>query len=353
MLMIKPKNVYKKASLIQFGKFLRSFLDSDSWPGFQSGVDQNEFDNFKLSTEKAELSNAWFSRKMIRLSMESWAKNLNEDNIDKWMSKYEIPSSIDKNVLIICAGNLPMVGFHDIVCCILLNLNAQVKLSKNDNILIPAILNVLYLFDSELQHRIKICNEKPDNYNYVIATGSNNSNRYFEYYFGKFPHIFRRNRTSIAVVHSEISNGQLKSLSHDMLQYYGLGCRSVTKLYLPEKFSLDRIYNSVFNYKDLINHNKYMNNYDYNRSIFLLGKKLFFDNGFLILKEDKSLFSPISVVNFEYYSSMETLEKELNVLSNEIQCRVGEGGIPFGTAQKPELWDYADGVDTIDFLTKI
>ena len=351
--MIKTKNVYKKASLIQFGKFLRSFLDSDSWPGFQSGVDQREFDNFKSSTEKAESNNAWFSRKMIRLSMESWAKNLSEDNIDKWMSKYDVPSSINKNVLIICAGNLPLVGFHDIVCCILLNINTQVKLSKNDNVLIPAILNVLYLFDSELQDRIKICNEKPDNYNYVIATGSNNSNRYFEYYFGKFPHIFRRNRTSIAVVHSEISDDQLKSLSHDMLQYYGLGCRSVTKLYLPEKFSLDRIYNSVFNYKDLINHNKYMNNYDYNRSIFLLGKKLFFDNGFLILKEDKSLFSPISVVNFEYYSSMETLEKELNVLSNEIQCRVGEGGIPFGTAQKPELWDYADGVDTIDFLTKI
>ena len=288
--MIKPKNVYKKASLVQFGKFLRSFLDSDSWPGFQSGVDQREFDNFKSSTEKAESNNAWFSRKMIRLSMESWAKNLSEDNIDKWMSKYDVPSSINKNVLIICAGNLPLVGFHDIVCCILLNINAQVKLSKNDNVLIPAILNVLYLFDSELQDRIKICNEKPDNYNYVIATGSNNSNRYFEYYFGKFPHIFRRNRTSIAVVHSEISDDQLKSLSHDMLQYYGLGCRSVTKLYLPEKFSLDRIYNSVFNYKDLINHNKYMNNYDYNRSIFLLGKKLFFDNGFLILKEDKSLF---------------------------------------------------------------
>jgi len=353
MLMIKPKNVYKKASLVQFGKFLRSFLDSDSWPGFQSGVDQREFDNFKSSTEKAESNNAWFSRKMIRLSMESWAKNLSEDNIDKWMSKYDVQSSINKNVLIICAGNLPLVGFHDIVCCILLNINTQVKLSKNDNVLIPAILNVLYLFDSELQDRIKICNEKPDNYNYVIATGSNNSNRYFEYYFGKFPHIFRRNRTSIAVVHSEISDDQLKSLSHDMLQYYGLGCRSVTKLYLPEKFSLDRIYNSVFNYKDLINHNKYMNNYDYNRSIFLMGKKLFFDNGFLILKEDKSLFSPISVVNFEYYSSMETLEKELNVLSNEIQCMVGEGGIPFGTAQKPELWDYADGVDTIDFLTKI
>ena len=351
--MTKPKNVYKKASLIQFGKFLRSFLDSDSWPGFQSGVDQIEFDNFQLSVEKAESNNAWFSIKMIRLSLESWAKNLSEDHIDKWLSKYEIPTFINKNILIICAGNLPLVGFHDIVCCILLNLNTQVKLSRNDNMLIPAILNILYLFDSELQDRIKICDEKPGNYDSVIATGSNNSNRYFEYYFGNFPHIFRRNRTSIAVISSEITNEELKSLSHDMLQYYGLGCRSVTKLYLPEKFNLDRIYNSVFNYKDLINHNKYMNNYEYNRSIFLLEKKLFFDNGFLILIEDKSLFSPISVVNFEYYSSMETLDKELNNLSSEIQCRVGEGGIPFGTAQKPKLWDYADGVDTIDFLTKI
>ena len=240
MLMTKPKNVYKKLPLIQFGKFLRSFLDSDSWPGFQSGVDQIEFDNFQLSVEKAQLNNAWFSIKMIRLSLESWAKNLSEDHIDKWLSKYEIPTFINKSVLIICAGNLPLVGFHDIVCCILLNLNTQVKLSKNDNILIPAILNILYLFDSELQDRIKICDEKPGNYDSVIATGSNNSNRYFEYYFGKFPHIFRRNRTSIAVISSEITNEELKSLSHDMLQYYGLGCRSVTKLYLPEKFNLDR-----------------------------------------------------------------------------------------------------------------
>ena len=351
--MIKPINVYKKAPIVQLGKFLMNFLDSDSWPGFQSGLDETDFEKFQSSIEKAHLNNAWFSKEMISLSIESWAKNLSEDNIEKWINKYDIPNKIDKNVLIICAGNLPLVGLHDIICCVLFNLNTQVKLSKNDNILIPAILNILYLFDSELRVRIKICDEKPDNYNSVIATGSNNSNRYFEYYFGKFPHIFRRNRTSIAVIHSEITDHELKSLSHDMLQYYGLGCRSVTKLYLPENFSIDRIYNSVYDYKDLINHNKYMNNYDYNRSIFLLGKKLFFDNGFLILKEDKSLFSPISVVNFEYYSSLEILEKELNNLSNEIQCRVGEGGIPLGTAQKPELWDYADGVDPIDFLTKI
>ena len=346
--MVKPKNVYKKASLVQLGKFLMNFLDSDSW----SGLDEKDFKKFQLSIEKAHFNNAWFSKEMIRLSLESWAKNLTEDNIDKWISKYDIPNTIDKNVLIICAGNLPLVGLHDVICCVLLNLNTQVRLSKNDNILIPAILDILYLFDSKLQEKIKISHEKPHNYNSVIATGSNNSNRYFEYYFGKSPHIFRKNRTSIAVIHSEITDNELMNLSHDMLQYYGLGCRSVTKLYIPKNFSIDRIYNGVFNYKDLINHNKYMNNYDYNRSIFLLGKKLFFDNGFLILKEDNSLFSPISVVNFEYYSNLETLEKELNVLSNEIQCRVGEGGISLGTAQKPDLWDYADGVDTIDFLIK-
>jgi hypothetical protein len=352
MLMIKTKNVYKKAPLVQLGEFLSNFIESNSWPGLQCGVNQTEFEKFQISVEKAFLNNSWFSPKMIHLSLESWSKNLTQDNIEKWVSKYEISKTIDKNVLIICAGNLPLVGLHDVICCVLLNLNTQVKLSKNDDILIPAILNILYLFDSEIKNKVKICDEKPHNYNSVIATGSNNSNRYFEYYFGKIPHIFRKNRTSIAVIDSKVSDKELNNLSHDILQYYGLGCRSVTKLYLPENFSIDRIYNCVFNYKDLANHNKYMNNYDYNRSIFLLGKKLFFDNGFLILKEDKSLFSPISVVNFEYYSSLETLEKELDVLSNEIQCRVGAGGIPLGMAQKPDVWDYADGIDTIDFLIK-
>ena len=260
---------------------------------------------------------------------------------------------INKNVLIICAGNLPLVGLHDIICCISLDLNTQIKLSKNDDILIPAVLKVLAFFDNLISDKFKILDNKPVNFNTVIATGSNNSNRYFDHYFGNHPHIFRKNRTSIAVIDQHTSDQELNKLSDDILQYYGLGCRSVTKLFIHESFDLNRIYQSVFNYKNLANHNKYMNNYDYNRSIFLLGKKLFFDNGFLILKEDKSLFSPISVVNFEYYSSLETLEKEINNLSNEIQCRVGEGGIELGTAQKPELWDYADGVDTIDFLTKI
>ena len=190
----------------------------------------------------------------------------------------------------------------------------------------PLIIKLLSLFDENIKMQVVVLKEKPKDFDLVIATGSDNSNRYFDYYFGECPHIFRKNRTSVAVIDDHVTDDQLLNLSHDILKYYGLGCRSVTKLYLPKKFDIDKLFKNFFHYKDLVNHNKYMNNYDYNRSIFLLEKKLFFDNGFLILKEDKNLFSAISVVNFEYYSNLEDLETELNVLSNQIQCRVGVGG---------------------------
>ena len=351
--MEKGKNVYQKESLLQLGRFLNYGLKFNSWPGYKCGISENEFNYFKASIKKASQKNLWFTEEMINNSLENWSNNLNEDNIDVWLSKYKIPTNINKNVLVICAGNLPLVGLHDVLCCIVLGLNVQVKLSKKDDVLLPLIIKLLSLFDENIKKQVVVLKEKPKDFDLVIATGSDNSNRYFDYYFGEYPHIFRKNRTSVAVIDDHVTDNQLLNLSHDILQYYGLGCRSVTKLYLPKKFDIDKLFKNFFHYKDLINHNKYMNNYDYNRSIFLLEKKLFFDNGFLILKEDKSLFSPISVVNFEYYSSMETLDKELNNLSNEIQCRVGEGGISFGNAQKPKLWDYADGVDTIDFLTKI
>jgi len=353
MLMTILKNVYQKDILIQLGIFLSSVSKYDSWPGYKCGVSETEFFNFKSAIKIASTKNSWFSINMINRSIEIWSNNLSQVNLDKWMSNYDIPEKINKNVLIICAGNLPLVGLHDIICCISLDLNTQIKLSKNDDILIPAVLEVLAFFDNQISDKFKILDNNPVNFNTVIATGSNNSNRYFNHYFGNHPHIFRKNRTSIAVIDQHTSDQELNKLSDDILQYYGLGCRSVTKLFVHESFDLNRIYQSVFNYKNLASNNKYMNNYDYNRSIFLLEKKLFFDNGFLILKEDKSLFSPISVVNYEFYSDLEFLEKELLDKNNEIQCRVGVGGISFGTAQKPDLWDYADGVDTIDFLTKI
>ena len=351
--MEKIKNVYQKESLIQLGSFLNYGAQFSSWPGYKCGISENEFKYFKSTIKKASRENLWFSEEMINNSLINWANNLTENNLNQWLIKYKFPSKNNKNVLIICAGNLPLVGLHDVICCLLLGLNVQLKLSKNDNILLPLIIKLLSLFESDINKQVVFVKDKPMGYDTVIATGSDNTNRYFDYYFGDYPHIFRKNRTSVAVLENDIKDDQLLNLSHDILQYYGLGCRSVTKLYLPENFNVNRIYENIFVYKELTNHNKYMNNYDYNRSIFLLEKKLFFDNGFLILKEDENLFSPISVLNFEYFSNLKDLELELDSLSNQIQCRVGVGGISYGNAQKHKLWDYADGVDTIDFLTKI
>ena len=349
--MEKIKNVYQKEIFIQLGKFFSFVVKSKSWPGYVCGVSEDEFDNFNSVIQKAILKNQWFTKEMIHFSLKNWSINLTDENIFKWLSRYNLTKK-NKNVLIICAGNLPIVGFHDLLCCLLLGYDVQIKLSQKDDELIPSIIKILSFFDQSISKKIKILKSKPSGYDYVIATGSDNSNRYFEYYFGEKPHIFRKNRTSIAVIKKDIKDHELLKLSDDLLQYYGLGCRSVTKIYLPNGFNIDKLYKNLYIYKDLINHNKYMNNYDYNRSIYLLEEKQFYDNGFLILKEDENIFSPVSVVNFEYYSEIEVLERKLSSLSNNIQCRVGYGGLPFGTAQKPDLWDYADGVDTIDFLIK-
>ena len=349
--MEKIKNVYQKEPFIQLGTFFSFVIQSKSWPGYQCGVSEYEFLNFHSEIQKSVLKNKWFSIEMIHFSLKNWSLSLTEKNILKWLSRYNFVKK-NKNVLIICAGNLPLVGFHDILCCLLLGFNVQIKLSRKDDVLIPSIIKILYFFDESIQKQIHVITDKPYGYDYVIATGSDNSNRYFEYYFGQKPHIFRKNRTSIAVINEEVEDKELLKLSHDILQYFGLGCRSVTKLYLPKGFSIEKLFKNLYIYKNLINHNKYMNNYAYNRSINLLEENQFYDNGFLILKEDENLFSPVSVVNYEYYSEIKDLETKIDSLSNNIQCRVGLGGIPYGTAQKPDLWDYADGVDTIDFLIK-
>ena len=229
-------------------------------------------------------------------------------NINNWLKRYESNQLIEsKTVLLICAGNLPMVGLHDILCCYLMGCKVQIKLSKDDALLIPALLNVLSFFDSEIKHNFQIVTQKPTGYDIVIATGNNNSNRYFEHYFGNCPHLFRKNRTSIAVINEGVTKQQLQNLSKDIFHYYGLGCRSVTKLYLPIGFNKDRLFKAFYDYKEVINHNKYMNNYEYNKAIFLLQKIEFLDNGFLILKEDTNLFSPIGVLHYEYYIDLEKL----------------------------------------------
>lgn len=343
----------QKSALIQLGKVLNLMIEHDNWPGYSCGVEEQEFLAFKLAVKKASAVNPWFSHEMISNSLKAWCNNFTEENLDKWLDNYSgLNSKYNKTVLIICAGNLPMVGWHDILCCFISGYSVKVKLSSDDDILIPAIVSLLQLFYPEIKNRVHFLKSKPENYDLVIATGSNNSNRYFNYYFGDLPHIFRNNRTSIAVLDHSTTKTELENLADDIFQYYGLGCRSVTKLYLPEGYDIDKLFKSVFKYKNVINHNKYMNNYDYNRSIYLLQSIKFLDNGFLILKECEDLFSPVSVVNYEFYKDLDNLEDQIKLDSSSIQCRVGVGGIPFGSAQKPNLWDYADGLDTINFLNE-
>ena len=352
--MILSSIVQRKAAIAQLGEFLKTVAVKKKWGGYETGVSEMEFNDFVNKVNTAFHYNGWFTKDMVIEACSSWAKSMNKVNLDVWLDRYKIPiSNHDKTVLIICAGNLPLVGWHDVLCSYLCGFKIKVKLSSDDDKLIPALLSILSLFDHEIENQIKIVEGKLDGFDLVIATGSDNTNRYFESYFGAYPHIFRKSRTSVAVINENNSPEDLSKLADDIFGFYGLGCRSITKIYLPEGFSTDLIFNALFKYKDVVNHNKYMNNYEYYRSIYLMENISFLDNGFIILKEDKNIHSPIGVLHYEYYNDLKKIEIHLQSNNENIQCRVGIGGIPFGSAQQPELWDYADGIDTIEFLTKI
>ncbi len=343
--------VDRKAALSHWGASLNWLLKSEQWNGYEMGVEESIFNEFKAVLKLANIKNPWFTDKMIQHSLSIWADQITQENLNSWLSCYPVPNkSSSKSVLLILAGNLPMVGWHDFICCFLMGFNVKIKLSHNDDVIIPFMIKLLSLFSVDLMKQVEIVEGKADKYDMVIATGTNNTNRYFEYYFGKKPHLFRKNRTSIAVIDENTTDSELDELSKDVFNYFGLGCRSVTKLYIKKGYDINKIFKSFYGANEVMNHVKYMNNYDYNKSIYLLENISFLDNGFMILREDEKLHSPVSVVNYEYYENIMELNKKLSYIQNEIQCRVGIGGIPFGTAQMPSLSDYADGVDTIRFL---
>ena len=263
-----------------------------------------------------------------------------------------------KRIGVITAGNIPLVGFHDFLS-VLISGNIFVgKLSSKDDKLLPNVIDLLIEIEPKFKNYIFISENKLENFDAVIATGSNNSARYFEYYFGKYPHIIRKNRNSVAVITGNETTVDLQLLADDIFLYFGLGCRSVSKLFLPDGYNLDNIFRNSLKYKEVINHNKYANNYDYNRAIYLLNLTEFKDNGIMLMKEDINMASPISVVYFENYSKLETIKQRLDIEKDNIQCIVADKtvineAIPFGESQKPQLWDYADNVDTINFLLNI
>jgi len=348
--MRKPSE-YRIRAINQWGRIFEALGSSAPWPGYESGVTAEEYDELNRIIETHVHHNGWFTENNVRRALFAWSGELQHNRLEEWLNAYTWnEESRSQKVGIICAGNLPMVGLHDVLCVLLSGHIAFIKLSSDDNLLLPALLKVLFRLDESVEAQVVFAEGLMKDLQAVIATGSNNTSRYFEQYFGHLPHIIRKSRTSVAILSGEETDEELKALGRDIFAYFGLGCRNVSKIYLPEGFDIDRLYKALYEYNAVINHHKYANNYDYNKAVWLLNMEPLLDNGFLLLKEEQALVSPTGSLYYEYYSDESILREGLVLRAHEIQCMVSRRDIPFGGSQSPALWDYADGVDTLAFL---
>jgi len=348
-------------AFISLGEFISQFT-SNKYKS-KNNIPQNDFyfEEMKEQILLAKNHNGWFTEENIQFACKGWEKALSEESINKWLVDYQFKNTSPKTIALIMAGNIPLVGFHDFLSVLISGNKVLVKLSSNDKQLLPLLSNYLITIEPGFKNYISFTEDKLTNFDAVIATGSNNTARYFEYYFGKYPNIIRKNRNSVAVLTGKETQNQLENLANDIFRYFGLGCRNVSKLYVPKEYNFDNFFKAMYSWKQVIYDNKYMNNYDYNKAVYLMstessrGKLL--DNEFLLLKEDASLSSPIAVIFNESYDDLGALKKILKAESKNIQCIVSESGIDneidFGKTQNPKLWDYADNVDTMDFLLKL
>ena len=304
--------------------------------------------------------NGWFTAESVLEAVKANGLMLNKNDLVKWLANYPLNETANaKKVGLILAGNIPLVGFHDVLCVLITGNYALIKSSSQDSRLIKYVLEQLVSLEPYFKDRYSF-EERLSDFDAVIATGSNNTSRYFEYYFGKVPHIIRKNRNSIAVLTGDETPEQLYELGHDIFDYFGLGCRNVSKLLVPEGYNFNLFFESIEVFNPIINHHKYNNNYFYNKSILLVNNEKHLDNGFLLLKEDKKLASPLAVLYFEYYDSIPAAISRLMEENDHIQCVVSSvlfdiinQVVDFGKSQQPALWDYADGVDTMAFLTSV
>ncbi|MEH6771080.1 acyl-CoA reductase [Maribacter arcticus] len=343
-------------AFVKLGDFLRTFCEFITSDNNSEHLNHKWTARFKTEIEMAQHYNGWFSEKNCLHAFQEWGNLLTRENLEAWLRNYDITSNKEKVVALIMAGNIPLVGFHDLLCVLVTGNKALVKLSSNDQKLIPLIIDYLKSIEPHFEERVIFTKEKLEHYDAVIATGSNNTARYFEYYFGKKPHIIRKNRNSVAVLNGKESEKELTALGEDIFRYFGLGCRSVSKIFIPNDYNIDTFFKAMFPHNDIINHNKYANNYDYNKAVYLMSEFKILDNGFLILKEEKSYGSPIASLFYEHYNNSEELKAKLKLEEDNIQCIVSSGfidnEISFGQTQKPSLSDYADRIDTVNFLLR-
>ena len=329
---------------------IKALTQLGEWFGSQ---EQSEFEAL---CQMAANQNNWFTRESIENSFKAWGEALQPEKLKTWLRDYNFKSH-GKKVGLVLAGNIPLVGLHDVLSVIVSGNIACIKYSSQDTLLMKTVLNALIA----LEPGVKMLIQEVDRLNdvdAVIATGSDNSARYFKHYFSKYPHIIRQNRVSVAIINGEEKTEDFEALGEDIFTYFGLGCRNVSKVYVPRDFDLPKLIGSMEKFSTTLDHHKYQNNYDYNKSIYLVNKEPHLDSGYFLMRESQELVSPISVLFYETYESEAEISLKLSSQLDKIQCMVSkdgwyEGSLPFGTAQCPELWDYADGVDTLEFLSSL
>ena len=321
----------------------------------------NQYPELYASLQAAHQQNPWFTPGNIAFALSAWKDTLNDEALASWIKAYKpgITTTQPKQVAVIMAGNIPLVGFHDFMCTLMAGHSLIGKLSSNDKVLLPAIANVLCSIEPSFKKKIEFTEGTLKDFDAIIATGSNNTARYFEYYFSKYPHIIRKNRNGVAVLSGNEGIEAFKKLGSDICTYFGLGCRNISKVFIPEGFAPEKLYAVAEPYnKILFDHFKYMNNHSYHRSIYLLNTTPFLDNDAFIITESEQYSSPISVLYYEYYKDIETLKQKLMLDDELIQCVAtdaftGEKTVPLGCTQSPGLSDYADGIDTLKFLIEL
>ena len=318
------------------------------------GKGENQLNNLTDLINNQVKYNQFFTPFNVRMAISSIAGELSSENLKKWTDQYPALNMnfSPENVAVIMAGNIPLVGFHDFLSVLISGNNLIAKTSSKDAELIVRIGEILSSINPGFMDKIRFTDGLLTGFDAIIATGSDNSSRYFEYYFGKYPHIIRKNRNSIAIITGDETDNELETLGNDIFSYFGLGCRNVSKIFLPEGYDVHTMIKNWQRFSDVINHSKYANNYEYNMAIYLVNKEKFLDTGYLLLKESVQLSSPVSVLYYEFYKSERELSVKIDNLKEKIQCVIGKKNIPFGKAQCPKLWDYADNEDTLDFLLK-
>ena len=336
----------------QLGVLMTSLGENKDWENFSVGVTESEYLSLQTLINRQVSYNGRFTKENVRGSLLKLGSNLIYSDLLNWASSYTF-SNEPRTIAVIMAGNIPLVGFHDFLSVLVSGNKIVAKLSSDDKTLLPALGQHLIEFIPGLKERIVFTSGRIGEIDAVIATGSDNSMQYFEQYFGKYPNIFRKNRTSIAVLKGDETEDDIKSLGSDIFDYFGLGCRNVSYLLLPEGFELSRFFEGVISYGEVIHNNKYGNNYDYNKAVYLMNKLEILDNNFCLLRESNELFSPLSMIHYQFYKDQSDIDNYIKEHESKIQVVVGRDYLDYGQAQCPAFNDYADGVDVMQWLNKL